>query len=105
MDKPWKKFERKVARFFGTERKALSGSAGQKGQTRSDSYHPDLYIECKYTKGSHAAINLWRDADEKADVEGKTPMVCLRQANTNGFLICIHSDDLSEVVEILSKRA
>ena len=48
MDKTWKVFEREVARFFGSTRTPLSGGNGK--QTRSDTLHPVLFIECKYRK-------------------------------------------------------
>ena len=91
-DKTWKKFERRVARFFGTERNALSG--GNSKLTRSDSLHPKLFIECKQRK-RFAAVRLWNDTKRLADKERKTPVVCLSEKGRPGFWILVHSDDLS----------
>lgn len=90
-DKAWKQFERRVARYFGVERNALSG--GNSKITRSDTLHPDLFIECKQRK-RFAAIRLWDETKHLADREAKTPVVCLSEKNRPGFWILIHSDDI-----------
>lgn len=91
MDKSWKSFERRVARFFNTERNALSG--GNSKLTRSDTLHPDLFIECKQRK-RFAAIRLWDQTKLLAAKENKTPVICLSEKNRPGFWILVHSDDL-----------
>lgn len=91
MDKAWKAFERRVARFFKTERNALSG--GNSKVTRSDSLHPTLFIECKQRK-RFAVIRLWDETRRMAQVEGKTPVVCLSETGRPGFWIMVHSEDL-----------
>jgi hypothetical protein len=91
-DKCWKAFERRVARFFGTERNALSG--GNSKLTRSDSLHPKLFIECKQRK-RFAAVRLWDDTKRLAHHENKTPVVCLSEKGRPGFWILVHSDDLT----------
>lgn len=91
MDKAWKAFERRVARFFRTERNALSG--GNSKLTRSDSLHPKLFIECKQRK-RFAAVRLWDDTKRLAEREKKTPVVCLSEKGRPGFWILVHSDDL-----------
>ena len=93
-DKAWKALERRIARFFGTERTALSG--GNSKGTRSDTLHPDLFIEAKQRK-KHTAITLWNDTRELALVEKKIPVVCLAEKHRPGFWILIHSDDLDDV--------
>ena len=90
-DKTWKAFERRVARFFGTERNALSG--GNSKLTRSDSLHPKLFVEAKQRK-RFAVVRLWDATKRLADREQKTPVVCLSEKGRPGFWILVHSDDL-----------
>jgi hypothetical protein len=90
-DFSWKSFERRVARFFNTERNALSG--GNSKLTRSDTLHPDLFIECKQRK-RFAVIRLWDETHKLAQRESKTPVICLSEKNRPGFWILVHSDDL-----------
>jgi hypothetical protein len=54
MGKTWKAVERRVARFFGSERTPMSG--GNSKHTRSDSLHPRLYIEVKSRKKGFALL-------------------------------------------------
>jgi hypothetical protein len=89
-DKAWKQFERRVSRFFKTERNALSG--GNSKVTRSDTLHPTLFIECKQRE-RFAVIRTWDDAKKSATVEDKTPVVCLSEKGRPGFWILVHSDD------------
>ena len=93
-DKAWKQFERRVAAFFKTERNALSG--GNSKLTRSDTLHPDLFIECKQRK-KFAAISLWNETKQLATKENKTPVVCLSEKSRPGFWILVHSDDLTKL--------
>lgn len=93
-DKAWKQFERRVAGFFHTERNALSG--GNSKLTRSDTLHPDLFIECKQRK-RFAAIRLWDDTKRLADKESKTPVVCLSEKGRPGFWILVHSEDSTKI--------
>jgi hypothetical protein len=94
----WKRIERKVASFFGTERTPLSG--GNSKITRSDSLHPDLFVEVK-ARSAHSAVTLWRGTKKLADKEGKIPVVALAERNKKGFWIMMHSDDLIKVAEIV----
>lgn len=48
--------ERRVARFFGTERTPLSGGASR--HTRSDTLHPTLYLEVKSVM-ANSGSNAW----------------------------------------------
>jgi len=98
-DKAWKAGERRVARYFGTERNALSG--GNSKVTRSDSLHKELFIECKYRK-SHSVVTLWQDTLEKARAEGKVPVVALMQKGLRGFWIVMHSEDFEKVAGALN---
>jgi len=92
----WKSGEARVARFFGAERTPLSG--GNSKMTRSDTLHPDLYIECKHRK-SMAIWTEYQGARDKAKQEGKTPILTLQVKDMKGFLIVIHSDDLDTVLK------
>lgn len=101
-DKAWKQFERRVARFFGTERNALSG--GNSKLTRSDSLHPSLFIEAKQRK-RFAAIRLWDATKRLGNRERKTPIVCLSEKGRPGFWILIHSDDLKTLSSLSAASA
>jgi hypothetical protein len=96
-DPPWKKAERKIARFFGSERNQGSGSGGpnrgNSEDSKSDSTHNKLYIEAKYKK-KHTAITLWDDTKTKAKKEKKIPVTALCEHGRPGFWLVIHSSDL-----------
>ncbi len=51
-----KKYELRVAKFFGTKRTPLSGS--NSGHTHSDTLHPRLYIEVKSAQ-ANKGTNAW----------------------------------------------
>lgn len=54
-----KQQERRVSRFFGVERTPLSGGASR--HTRSDTLHPDLYIEIKSASKAESSNGyFWR---------------------------------------------
>lgn len=96
----WKSFERVVAEYFGTRRVPLSGSNSGHG-TNSDSLHPKLYIECKV----RSKISLWQlfvDTEKKAKVEGKVPVVAIKQKGEKGYLLVMRPDDLKKINEIRS---
>lgn len=86
----WKQAEGRIAKFFGSERTPLSG--GNSKHTRSDSLHPDIFIETKY-RAVHAVRTLYDETKKLAKLEGKVPMVCLVDKNRPGWLIVVHSDD------------
>lgn len=94
----WKSFERLVASFFGTKRVPLSGSNSGHG-TNSDSLHPKIYIECK-VRGKISLWSLFTDTENKAKVEGKVPVVAIKQKGERGYLLIIRPDDLEKLVEI-----
>ena len=89
-DRTWKAKERQIANWFGTVRNALSG--GNSKQTRSDSLHPDLYIESKYSK-RHAIWSLYEDTLPKAEAESKIPVLAISQYFKSGFLVVVHSSN------------
>lgn len=73
-DKTWKAAERRVAKLFGTQRNPLSGRNSK--HTASDSLHPRLFIETKYSK-RFALVNVYKKAKELARKEGKLPVLIL----------------------------
>lgn len=100
-DKRWKVAERRVAAFFGSERTPLSG--GTSKMTRSDTLHPDLFVEVK-SRVKHTTVTLWDDTKKKALKEGKVPVVVLVEKSRPGFWVMVHSDDLKRVAEEVSSE-
>ena len=49
--------------------------------------------------------SLFYDTREKAKTEGKVPVIAVGETNRKGALICIHSDDLGKVSELLKEIA
>lgn len=90
----WKRRESEVAEFFHGQRNPLSGSASR--HTFGDVIHEKLYIEVKY-RTKHAVISLWDKAKARAEIEGKTPLVCLCEKGRPGFWILCHSDDFIKI--------
>lgn len=93
-DKSWKAFERAVAKAFGCPRNSLSG--GNSKATRSDTLHPQLFVECKHAKRL-SVWSLFQKTKELAMKEGKTPVLTLKQKHGEGFLVVCDSRDLKEV--------
>jgi hypothetical protein len=93
----WKSFERVVAAYFGTRRVPLSGSNSGHG-TNSDSLHPKLYIECK-VRSKSALWKLFVDTENKAKIEGKIPVVAIKQKGEKGYLLVVRPNDLDKVAK------
>ena len=91
-DKVWKAFERRVSKFFGGTRNALSGRNSKAGSS-GDVLHRHLYIECKQRK-RHSVVSLWDKCKVEADKEDKFPVVCLSEKGRKGFWVVCHSGDL-----------
>lgn len=99
----WKTFERVVANYFGTRRVPLSGS-NSGHNTNSDSLHPKLYIECKVRN----KISLWQlfaDTERKAKIEGKVPIVAVKQKGEKGYLLVMRPEDLEKVYKIKTESS
>jgi hypothetical protein len=92
----WQKREQKAAAAIGAKRQPGSGSSGREDQTRSDSVHPRLYLECKL-RAAHAVINLWDDTAAKAKREKKTPLVCLSVKGRPGRWWLLHHRDVKRL--------
>ena len=85
-DKAWKAFERRIAKSLGTHRTPLSGGASR--HTRSDTLHPDLYVECKQRKTSY----IWSQMAQirsHARKEGKVPVLASHVVSSSGTLAVI----------------
>lgn len=94
----WKNAEMRLARFFGTVRRPLSGGnqTGAKEGPRDDGQHDILYIENKYG-AKVAPWSLYKDTLIKAKHEGRTPVMGLQQKGETGMLICFNSRDMETV--------
>lgn len=95
--KTWKGRERKTAKDFGSERTPLSG--GNSKHTRSDSLHPQLFIEHKHRQ-SHTAVNLYDETAKLAKKENKITVIALSQHSRHGYLILIDPKDLDVIAEL-----
>jgi len=98
----WKGFERVVAEFFGTKRVPLSGSNSGHG-TNSDTLSKDFYVECKF-RNKFSIFALFKDTESKAKVEGKLPIVAVKQKNERGYLLVIRPEDLQQIAALLKKK-
>lgn len=87
----WKKFERRVAAFFGSSRTPLSGGNGK--QTRSDTLHARLFIECKL-RAKSPVHRLFAETEHLAAKEGKTPILALQEKHHPGWLLVCRPEDI-----------
>lgn len=102
-NKTWKQFERKAAAFFGTKRRACSGSYGHlDGKGRDDCMHEELFIECKHNK-SLPVMRLYERTRDLADKESRIPVLALHEKGKEGFLIVVHCSDLQRVAESVQR--
>lgn len=92
----WKSLERKVAKLLGGHRTPLSGGASR--HTRGDVIHNFLYVECKLRKRI-AAWSLFREVEELAKLEGKTPIVILKEKGKKGELAVLRLTDFVELIK------
>ena len=88
----WKTMERTVARKFGTTRTPLSG--GNSKMTRSDTLHPNLFIECKYRAKLPSYINELRIVKQRAEAESKIAMMVFKEKGQMGEFVLLELDDL-----------
>ena len=86
----WKKFERKVAKKLGGVRTPLSGSHSR--HTSGDVIHDRFYVECKY-RSRFAVASIFDEVKKKAKMEGKIPILVLKQRNRRGELVVLDLDD------------
>ena len=93
----WQKLETKTAKLLKGERNPLSGKDSK--HTSGDVIHPSLYVECKLKKRI-ATWSLFREVEEQAKLEGKTPVLILKEKNKKGELAVLRLSDLVELVDI-----
>jgi hypothetical protein len=93
----WQRSEGRAAALFGCRRQVGSGSAGREDLTASDSTHPVLFVESKL-RDRHATRTLYDQTRKRAIREGKKAVLALFDKHREGFLVCIHSDDLPVVL-------
>jgi len=87
----WQKFERRVAAFFGTKRKPLSG--GNSGGGRSDSQHERLFIECKL-RAKSPVHRLFAGVEKQAAKEDRVPLLALQEKHYPGWLLVCRPEDI-----------
>jgi hypothetical protein len=90
----WKRGEERLASFFGSTRRPLSGGNDKRG--RDDSLHPRLFIESKHGK-QQMMWNLYLQTRKLAEEEGRTPVIGLHKSRYKGFLLVIHQSDLEAI--------
>jgi len=95
-DKPWKQFERRIARFFGAVRNSLSGRNSK--VTSADCIHDHLYIEAKW-RASSALFTLFEKVREEANKERKLPVIALHRKGRKYDLICCRAEDLKIIAQ------
>lgn len=92
----WQKLETKTAKLLKGERNPLSGENSK--HTSGDVIHPSLYVECKLKKRI-ATWSLFREVEEQAKLEGKTPVLILKEKNKKGELAVLRLSDFVELVD------
>ncbi len=92
----WKRRERDAAALFGARRQRCSGSSGRPDCSRSDSTHPDLFLETKL-RAHHAAVALFDATRALAMKEGRVPVVALATKNRPGLVLVLEPKDLPAV--------
>lgn len=85
-DAAWKALERRIAHDLGVERTPLSG--GSSRITRSDTLHPELYVEIKL-RAKHSIFTLFKQVRVDARKEGKRPIAVLHEKYHPGSLAVI----------------
>ena len=58
-----------------------------------------MYIECK-VRGKISLWSLFADTESKAKVEGKVPVVAIKQKGERGYLLVMRPEDMEKLVEI-----
>jgi hypothetical protein len=93
----WQKTEDRAARFFGSRRRVLSGSANRGDIGGDDASHPTLFIESKL-RDTHAVRTLFEQVKRRAEREGKVPVLALFDKHKHGFMLCVHDSDFLYVI-------
>jgi len=97
----WKKAEQMIAEFHNPvegRRTPLSGS--NSGHTHADCMGVEgMFIEVKYRK-TFALWGLYMKTRALARLEGKMPVLSIREKGKHGFIDMIHSDYLDSYVQM-----
>lgn len=96
----WKSIERKIAHAFGTRRNPLSGSNGR--HSKSDTLHPELYIEIKHGKPrSFRFYSIWERTKEFAKEEDKIPILIFHPIGTRitDSMVVLRLGDLLQLIQ------
>lgn len=92
----WKKTESKIAKVFDTKRTMFSGS--NSGISSSDTLHNKIYVECK-TKEKHSVKTLFDETKKKAKLEGKIPVIILKENNSDDVLWVFEQNDIFNILK------
>lgn len=90
-DARFKRAERRVAEMLGTRRTPLSG--GNSAHTRSDTLHPDLYVEVKLAKRPP----LWdrmHELRKRARRVGRSPLTLVTHPDNGPRLVLMDLEDM-----------
>ena len=100
-DKPWKAFERRVAKFLGGTRNRMSGSVDQ--LTAGDVVHDTLYVEAKHRKT--LAVDTWMtEAVDRAEDEEKAPILALHRKESKTVIYAFREEDAEFVCKEVLRR-
>ena len=105
----WKEAERRLATFFNTVRRPLSGLNHGTGRG-DDCQHERLYLESKHGSNSAVVMETWKlylQTRAKCLKETKgslIPILGLQRTSHPGILLVVHSDNLEALcVEYLNQ--
>ena len=95
-DKTWKSVERRIAKFFGTQRTPLSGQNSR--HTGADILHDKLFVEIKF-RSKIPFMKTFKYTIEQAKKENKTPMVVFVEKNSRTPILMCNLYDFKKIVE------
>lgn len=87
-DKPWKAFEREVAKALGGQRVHRGGNFAE---TAPDVVlpEPELKIDCKWRRASFAHHTLLEEIRARYCEDGDVPVLCTRRYKRTGFCVTV----------------
>ena len=93
-DKGWKAYERRISKYFGTTRNALSGM--NSGVTASDTRHTKLFIDTKCRREFSKVVRYFKVIEGLAANESKVPMLITKipHMKDEGSLVTVRLKDL-----------
>ena len=95
-DKTWKAIERRIAKFFGSERTPLSGFNSK--HTGADVIHEDLFIEVKMRK-KIPFLTTFKQTLKLAKKEDKIPLVVFVEKGSQTPILMCRLHDLIKISE------